>query len=141
MLALLAQFLPNYVLPVRVTITLYPIGRPVRVTITLYPIGRPVRATITLYPIGRSDYCTVSYRETIIITLFSNYKGEMMIHCNRLKDHVISSINSCSTQLHTPLSSNAPFGSYDYLATNSPNERTKLMELLSQAESSKDNVM
>ena len=24
-----------------------------RVTITLYPIGRPVRATITLYPIGR----------------------------------------------------------------------------------------
>ena len=65
----------------------------------------------------------------------------MMIHCNRLKDHVISSINSCSTQLHTPLSSNTPFGSYDYLAINSPpSEKTKLMELLSQAEHSKDNV-
>ena len=52
--------------PVRVTITLYPIGRTVRAS-TLYPIGRPVRATITLYPIGRPVrvyYYTVSYRET-----------------------------------------------------------------------------
>ena len=122
------DILCNYVLPVKATITLYPLGRPVRATVTLY--RRPVRATITLSHIGRP----------FIITLFSNYIGEMMIHCNRLKDHVISSINGCSTQLHTPLSSNTPFGSYNYLAINSPSEKTKLMELLSQVEHSKDNI-
>ena len=63
-----------------------------------------------------------------------------MVHCSRLRDHVISSINSCTTQLHTPLTTNTPFGSYDYLSNNSPSERIKLIELLSQAENSKNNI-
>ena len=115
---------------VPVSISVDPMLWLVRATITLYPIGRPVRATITLYPIGRP-----------VITLFSNYKGEMMVHCSRLRDHVISNINSCATQLHTPLTANTPFGSYDYLSNNSPSERTKLMELLTQAENSKNNMI
>lgn len=58
----------------------------------------------------------------------------MMVYSSRLRDHVISSVTSCSTQLHAPLTPNTPFGLYDYLANNSPGERTKLMELLSQVE-------
>ena len=126
--------------PVRATITLYPIGRPIRATITLYPIGRPVRATITLYPIGRPVRATVtlySIGRPVVNVLFSNCKGEMMVHCSTLRDHVITSLISCTTQLHTPLSPNNPFGSYDYLSNTSPNEQTKLMELLSQAENRK----
>ena len=63
-----------------------------------------------------------------------------MVHCSRLRDHVISNINSCTAQLHTLLTPDTPFGSYDYLSNNSPSERTKLMELLSQAENSKNNI-
>ena len=63
--------------------------------------------------------------------------GEMMIHCDRLKDHVITSLSSCSSHLHTPLSPASPFGSHDYLSGRSPGERNKLMELLSQVENSK----
>ena len=77
-------------------------------------------------------YCIVmSIDSAIFIT------GEMMIHCDRLRNHVISSLGGCSTHLHTPLSPANPFGSYDYLSMRSPAERNKLMELLSQVENSK----
>jgi len=53
---------------------------------------------------------------------------------------MITSLGSCSTRLHTPLSPASPFGSHDYLSGRSPGERNKLMELLSQVENSKCSV-
>jgi len=69
-------------------------------------------------------------------TLYFSPAGEMMIHCDRLKDHMITSLGSCSTHLHTPLSPASPFGSHDYLSGRPPGEKNKLMELLSQVENS-----
>ena len=81
---------PGWMLNVRATITLYPIGRPVRTTITLYLIGRPVRATVTQYPITFTylfilkefyDHCMKLWEDKGVMECYGRSNEYQLIDC------------------------------------------------------------